>query len=320
MPFLGRKLQSKIEHLKPEGSLLQRMRATWSKVDDAEQVRSSDTYRRAGLFGSCANPGCNSGWLQVWRSRSVPVFEGGWTCSPECTRARIEVAISRELDGRATMRIPRRHRIPLGLLMLEKGWISQSQLRQALDAQKAAGKGRLGSWLVGQHAVSEETVTRALALQWSCPVMSPGSHEPATLAVVMPRLFVDALGALPWRVTAGQVLYLGFEESLDPVLAFAIGRMTGLRIETGIVQESLFRPAHASMLEATFAPVELVEAVSQTAAAQALAKSVERAKPVVSKLVRVHDCLWLRMWLNAQNGWLPQIGSVLDIVCSIGAI
>jgi hypothetical protein len=74
------------------------------------------------------------------------------------------------------------------------------------------------------------------------------------------------------------------------------------------------------MLEATFAPVELVEAVSQTAAAQALAKSVERAKPVVSKLVRVHDCLWLRMWLNVQNGWLPQIGSVQDIVCSIGAI
>jgi hypothetical protein len=320
MPLLGRNLLARIEDLKPDGSLLQRMSTTWSKANDAEQVRSSDAHRRAGLFGPCANPGCSSGWLHVWRSRSVPVFEGGWTCSPECTRARIEAAITREFDGRATVRTPRRHRIPLGLLMLEKGWISQSQLRQALDAQKAAGKGRVGSWLVRQNAVSEETVTRALALQWSCPVMSASSHETATLAVVMPRLFVDAFGSLPLRVAAGQVLYLGFEESLDPVLAFAIGRMTGLRIEAGIVQESFFRPAHASMLEATFAPVELVEAVSQPAAAQAFAKSVERAKPVVSKLVRVHDCLWLRMWLNVQRGWLPQIGSVQDIVCSIGVI
>ena len=320
MPLLGRKLQVKIEDLKPGGSFLQRMSVSSNNAGDAEQVRSSDTHRRGRLFGSCANPRCNSGWLHVWRSRSIPVFESGWTCSPECTKTRVQAAVARELDGRATMRTLRRHRIPLGLLMLEKGWISQNQLRQAVDAQKAAGKGRLGSWLVRQHAVSEETVTRALALQWSCPVMSAGTHEFATLAVVMPRLFVDAFGALPLRVAAGQVLYLGFEESLDPVLAFAIGRMTGLRIETGIVRESLFRPAHASMLEARFAPVELVEAVSQTAAAQALAKSVERAKPIVSKLVRMHDCLWLRMWLNAQNGWLPQIGSVQDIVCSIGAI
>ena len=203
MPLLGRKLQVKSEELKPEASLLQKMNMTWSKADDAEQVQSSDTRRLAGLFGQCANPKCNSGWLHVWRSRSVPVFEGGWTCSPECTRARIEAAVARELDGRATMRTPRRHRIPLGLLMLEKKWISQDQLRQALDAQKAAGKGRLGSWLVRQHAVCEETVTRALALQWSCPVMSVGSHQSATLAVVMPRLFVDACGALPLRVAAG---------------------------------------------------------------------------------------------------------------------
>jgi hypothetical protein len=173
---------------------------------------------------------------------------------------------------------------------------------------------------VRQNAVSEEMVTRALALQWSCPVMSAGNHESTTLAIVMPRFFVDAFGALPLRVAAGQVLYLGFEESLDQVLAFAIGRMTGLRVETGIVQESLFRPAHANMLEATFAPVELVEAVSQAAAAQAFAKSVERAKPVASRLVRVHDCLWLRMWLNGQNGCLPEKGTVQDIVCSVGTI
>ncbi len=35
--------------------------------------------------------------------------------------------------------------------MLEQGWITQRQLRAALEAQKAAGSGRLGHWLVRQQ-------------------------------------------------------------------------------------------------------------------------------------------------------------------------
>jgi Type II secretion system (T2SS), protein E, N-terminal domain len=203
--------------------------------------------------------------------------------------------------------------------MLEQGWISQIQLRLALEAQKAAGRGRIGYWLVRQCAVSEELVTRALALQWSCPVMSLDGHEAATLTTVMPRLFVDAFAALPLRVAAGKVLYLGFEKSLDPMLAFAVGRMTGLRVESGVVRESLFRTAHARMLDSSFAPVELVEAVSQAVAADVLAKAMEQARPIASRLVRVHDCLWLRMWLCAQKSALPETGSIRDVVCSIGA-
>ena len=39
---------------------------------------------------------------------------------------------------------------------------------------------------------------------------------------------------------------------------------------------------------------------------------------VESRLVRVHDCLWLRMWSKAQSGPLPDIGSVQDVIASIG--
>jgi hypothetical protein len=76
----------------------------------------------------------------------------------------------------------------------------------------------------------------------------------------VPRLFVDAFGALPLRVAAGRLLYLGFEDRLDPVVALAVERMSGLRVESGLVQESLFGPAHARMLSAKFPAVELIEA------------------------------------------------------------
>jgi hypothetical protein len=272
---------------------------------------------RPGIFETCSNPGCNSGWLHLWRSRSAPVFEGGWNCSAACTATRVAAAVRRELDGRGSSLENHRHRIPLGLVMLEQGWITSGQLRQALDAQKVAGAGRLGNWLVRQQGVNEQLVTRALGLQWSCPVLPMEFHDAEALTALVPRLFVDAFGALPLRVAAGKLLYLGFEDRLDPVLALAIERMTGLRVESGLVQGSLFRPAHTRMLGSKFPPVELIEASTEQAVAQVFSKSIERARLVESRLVRVHDCLWLRMWLRAQSGPLPETASVQDLICSI---
>jgi hypothetical protein len=64
--------------------------------------------------------------------------------------------------------------------------------------------------------------------------------------------------------------------------------------------------------------VELIEAATEPAAAHALAKSIERTRPAESRLVRVHDCLWLRMWLKPQSGPMPERGSIRDLICSIG--
>ncbi len=281
--------------------------------------REAHGRARSALFTTCANPGCGTGWLHLWRSRQAPVFEGGWSCSPACTAAQVAAAVRRELDGRSLAVESHQHRIPLGLVMLEQGWITSGQLRQALDAQRAAKTGRLGHWLMRQQGVSEQLVTRALGLQWSCPVLPLEFHDAEALALLVPRLFVDAFGALPLRMAAGQFLYLGFEDRLDPIVALAVERMSGLRVESGLVQESLFGPAHARMLSAKFPAVELVEAVSEQAVARALTKSIEQARPVESRLVRVHDCLWLRMWRRPQNGPLPERGSIQDLICSIGA-
>jgi len=283
----------------------------------ADREPEAHAWPRSALFQTCANPDCGSGWLHLWRSRQAPVFEGGWSCSTACTAARVASAVRRELDGRAVAQEIHRHRIPLGLVMLEQGWITSGQLRQALDAQRVAGAGRLGHWLERQQGVSEQLVTRALGLQWSCPVMPLEFHDAEALAVLVPRLFVDAFGALPLRMAAGKLLYLGFEDRLDPILALAVERMSGLRVESGLVAESQFGPAHTRMLSAKFSAVELIEAVSEQAVARALAKSIEQARPVASRLVRVHDCLWLRMWRRPQSGPIPERGSTMDVICSI---
>jgi hypothetical protein len=279
----------------------------------------SQAGEKSGILRTCANPQCGSGWLRLWRSREAPVFEGGWSCSPPCTRARVEAALRREMDARGAAREPHRHRIPLGLAMLEQGWITNGELRTALAAQRAAGSGRLGEWLVRQRSSSEELVTRALGLQWGCPVLSMDFHNPEDLTALLPRLFIDAFGALPLRVAAGKILYLGFEDRVDPALALAVERMTGLRIEAGLVQSSFFRPAHTRALESRFPPVELIEAATEQALAVALAKALEESRPVEARLVRIHDCIWLRIWRRCQAGPVPDSSSIRDLIASTAA-
>jgi hypothetical protein len=282
----------------------------------SSSARSVPAAAHTGIFTTCANPSCSSGWLKLFRPRTAPVFESDWCCSGACVRAMVDAALLREKDARTSGSETHRHRIPLGLAMLEQGWITGPQLRGALEAQKAAQGGRLGYWLMRSQGVSEQLVTRALGIQWSCPVLSAEFHDVEGLAALVPRLFVDAFGALPLRTAAGRILYLGFEDRLDPALALGVERMTGLRVECGLVAGSTFRSAHTSMLRAAFPAVELMEASSEASLAQVLARTLERTRPVESRLVRVHDCFWLRMWLRPQTGALPAASDVRDVIAS----
>jgi hypothetical protein len=231
----------------------------------------------------------------------------------------VALAVRRELNGRGLAPDNHRHRIPLGLVMLEQGWITSAQLRQALDAQKAAGAGRLGHWLVRQQGISEQLVTRALGLQWSCPVLPLEFHDFDALTSLVPRLFIDAFGALPLRIAAGKLLYLGFEDRVDPVVALAVERITGLRVECGLVQGSLFRQAHARILSSKFPPAELIEAGGEPALVQTLSKAIERVRPANARVVRVHDCLWLRMWQSSDGKAATASVGVHDVIATIGA-
>lgn len=248
------------------------------------------------------------------------MFEGSWSCSDVCMQAILQSAVAREMGAAGNLGSRYRPRIPLGLLMLQQGWISVDQLKSALEEQKAHGSGRLGEWLIRQRAATEEMITKALSLQWNCPVLKPDTLGYGAASVAMPRLFLDAFGALPLRLAAGRVLYLGFEERLDPILAFALERMSGIETACGIVPTLAFREAQHRLLSSLFPSSELVEATSASAAAHALCQAVERHRPRASRLVRVHDLLWLRIWLRESRGSLSEPNTIHDVLCSIGPI
>ena len=307
MPFLNR--QVTYREVIPQ---------TIHHLGEAGGTKRTGVTTRPGLFEVCGNPHCKSGWLHLWRSRSAPVFEDGWSCSASCTEERVRAAIRRELQSRANGSSGYRHRMPLGLLMVEQGWITPSQLKVALEAQRSAGQGRLGHFLIRDIGISEDCVTRALSLQWSCPVLPLRCHAPESLAGLLPRFFIDAFSAVPLRVAAGSLLYLGFEQRLDTVLSLGLERMNGLRVESGLVSGSDFCTVQKRMLNVIFPPVEVLEAVSESVLVRALARAVERVRPIASRLVRIHDFLWLRMWKRGSAGTVPDAQSIEDVIGSIG--
>jgi len=284
----------------------------------ADDVMFHDIASSA-FIGHCSNSACRSGWLHLFRKRTRPVFEGGWTCSPDCTEARVQFSVRRELEGWQQVQETHRHRIPLGLLMLERGWITSQQLRRAIEAQRGSGNLRIGEWLVEQGAIDEVQIARGLSLQGGCPVLSVSNSGMAGTSEVLPRLFVEAFGALPLKVPSGKIVYLGFEQSLDAALALSVKRMAGIRVESGIIPSSVYADAVDRLRNQAFPALQLAETASDLAAAHVLARSIERARPIASRLVRVHEWLWLRMLLQSPGGTLPISSRISDVVCRIGA-
>jgi hypothetical protein len=252
------------------------------------------------LMNTCMNPDCNTGWLRLWRRRAVPRFEGQWGCSADCMRALIEQAVERELaDGTPLEPKKHKHRIPLGLLMLSHGWITKEQLRRALDSQtQAGGKARIGAWLMRQCNLPEEQVTRALSIQWGCPVLSFPGHSLETMSTLIPRLLLDTYGMVPLRNGSSRVAYLAFEDRLDSSVALAVERMNGIHIEPGVVTASQFLRVQERIMRAPFPKAQLLEAKSPAMVTNEIASAVERLRPHQARLVRMHRYFWLRMWHN----------------------
>ena len=89
------------------------------------------------------------------------------------------------------------------------------------------------------------------------------------------------------------------------------------REATGGRSQPVYNPATGAVArQVQLGSVADVDAA--VAAAQAGVYPIERVKPVESRLVRVHDCLWLRMWMRPQAGAMPMLDSIEDMVCSIG--
>ncbi|MBB5338553.1 hypothetical protein [Tunturiibacter gelidoferens] len=258
----------------------------------------------------CGNSECESGWTMPWRNRRRPIFEGQWGCSGRCVLAMVRAAVRRELGDGGTSAVlsPHRHRVPLGLLMLAQGWITHPQLQRALAAQRENGTGKIGEWLLSECGVEAEQITRGLSMQWGCPVLTTEGFSPESMALVMPKVFVERFGLLPLRVAGSRILYIGFMDNQDASSALAIEQMTELKVESGVVEGAPFEAARSKLLACDGVETKLETAEDRDSMAARITAILEQKQPVAARLVRLHQDYWLRMWL--ESGTVGRAGSL----------
>jgi hypothetical protein len=97
--------------------------------------------------------------------------------------------------------------------------------------------------------------------------------------------------------------------------------MTGLRVTAGIAPDSAFRAAREAYSAAAAPPAQYLEASSSWALVRAMARRIEAARAEESRLVRVHDIFWLRIWRRAQpETGLPAPDAVEDLLATVGTV
>jgi len=128
-------------------------------------------YCRAKFAPSCAHPDCRNRrilWRCFRRKSAGVVIEGLRYCQEDCMECALTDALRRLRSVSPRGFAP--HRVPLGLVLLSREQLTAEQLRTGLEAQRSAGRGKIGEWLQTLGFASEQQVTCALARQWACPV------------------------------------------------------------------------------------------------------------------------------------------------------
>ncbi len=196
--------------------------------------------RWGGSLARCHGTECRSArlWQKIWRRPSGARFHGAWYCAPQC----LEDAL-RQSFAKALAPVPQKpevsHRIPLGLLLLSRGYLTEVQLLSALATQSRRGFGRLGYWLEELGFVTEPQITAALGLQWACPVLPPFAVKDAAGAEMIPFRLLEKFRMLPVRfVPATGVLLVAFSQGVDYSALYAIERVLACRTEPCLLRQS----------------------------------------------------------------------------------
>ncbi len=177
-----------------------------------------------------------------WWNRPIRM-RGEVFCAPQCFERAARHSFHRLLLA-PTPEATVRHRLPLGLLMLSRGQLTQPQLRHALDAQHSGPQLRLGEWLEKLGFATEQEVTAALALQWACPVLADGAKPDLDCARILPWRLLQHFRMLPLQfVEATRTFYFAFCNRIEYAMLYAVEQMLACRALPCLAGHSLIDAA-----------------------------------------------------------------------------
>ena len=254
---------------------------------------------------TCANPECRTGWLRLFRSRAFFRFEEKWVCSATCMERVIADAVRGQIESWQPAPAERALRMPLGLILLSRGWISHRELQEALAAQGRAQEGRIGEWLHHLHGISEETIAKGLAIQWNCAVLPSGMPGLEPAPALLPAVLRRRYGLALLRQGPDAALYLAGKYRPEHAAARAVEHMIHESVHAAFIEDGMWPLGEVDASDAE------LEIPGRDGVAAYISELIERARPSDARLVRVHDHLWLRLWIGRRGRRLMQVRDVV---------
>jgi hypothetical protein len=189
----------------------------------------------------CENRGCNltrrMGRRILWWRGKIQL-RGSSYCASECFENAARECFS-EACTSVVAASAIRHRVPLGLLMLSRGQLTQPQLQAALVVQRASSHRRLGEWLEELGFATEQQVTAALGLQWACPVLVWRAAHDFACGHMLPYRLLERFRILPVQfVAATRTFYVAFCDGIDYTALYAIEQMLDCRTQACLISRS----------------------------------------------------------------------------------
>jgi hypothetical protein len=265
-----------------------------------QKVKRSIAWKQ--LRPHCSNEACTSrsGWASVIHHPSGIRLNEDWFCSPECMEEALEVI----LHGSYTQELrpaPIRTTMPLGLMMLGRGFISDLQLRAALDLQHDTGD-QIGNCLIRLGcSISPSDIASVVATQWGCPVF-PAESVQSACSMLLPASLEERYRMLPVHlVAAGRRLFVGFCDKVNHSALISVEQMLHCKTEACIIPDSKFEQVLDFRKADLSGEVAVTRPKSVGEACRMICNYVQQTGSDAVRLQAVEGNIWTRLLFRSSH-------------------
>lgn len=252
--------------------------------------------------GSCALQNCpNTGLMRMLpRERTGMRLDQDWYCSIGCF---FEAAYDRFLSLSYTriVEMPHTPRIPIGLAMLSKGFLTDEQLRFATAQSNVCGE-ELEVTLLRLGLADEWQLTAARAAQWGVPVFGQ-DRVGYPVSVDIPVALLRNYAAAPLHYSAGtKRLLLGFVHRVEHSLLISLESMCGYSVEPCFITPTGFAGQMARLTPVADCEERVIEEdLTPPRMAKTLARIAVEVSAKEARFAHFRNLEWVRLTGKRRN-------------------
>jgi hypothetical protein len=233
------------------------------------------------------------------RSTGIRLNDVEWFCTPACLEEALQESL-RECFMHDDLSEPIRTHMPLGLMMLARGVISDAELRSALKMQHQTGE-RIGACLLRMGCISAEDIASVVATQWGCPVFPQDSVHPAC-SMLLPYSLAERYRMIPVHlVPLGRRLFVGFCEKVNHSALIATEKILGCATEACVIPEPKFKHILDSRKLDTTGEVTVLRPRSAVESAKIIRNYAQQTAAESLRLQAIGGNIWARFFVRGTH-------------------